>query len=127
MLLEDANNQDYVAEYLQLKAANDQLRERGKQWLWDTLETLCVELNGQLQAKLDGHLLQTGRQEWQFMIPTSVGEATMAGERFGVMKFGSRMDVFLPATATVKVRVGEKVKAAVTILAELGDVPNASR
>jgi phosphatidylserine decarboxylase len=58
---------------------------------------------------------------------TKKGAVVKAGERFGVMKFGSRMDVFLPATATVKVRVGEKVKAAVTILAELGDVPNASR
>ena len=89
MLLEDANNQDYVAEYLRLKAVNDQFRARGKQWLWDTLETLCAELNGQLQAKLDGHLLQTGRQDWQFTIPTSIGEATMAGERFGV-RYGSQ-------------------------------------
>jgi phosphatidylserine decarboxylase len=58
---------------------------------------------------------------------TQEGAVVKAGERFGVMKFGSRMDVFLPATATVKVRVGEKVKAAVTILADLGEVPNASR
>lgn len=83
MLLEDANNQDYVAEYLRLKAINDQFRERGKQWLWSTLEMLCAELNRQRQTNLDGHLLQTGRQEWRFTIPTGVGEGTMVGERFG--------------------------------------------
>ena len=32
-----------------------------------------------------------------------------AGDRFGVMKFGSRMDVFLPADATIAVKVGDKV------------------
>jgi hypothetical protein len=93
MLLEDANNQDYVAEYLRLKAVNDQFRERGKQWLWGTLETLCAELNQQLQVNLDGHLLQTGRQDWQFTIPTSIGEATMAGERFGIRYRGQTLIV----------------------------------
>ena len=93
MLLEDANNQDYAAEYLRLKAVNDQFRERGKQWLWSTLETLRAELNSQLQTKLDGHLLQIGRQEWQFTIPTSIGEATMVGERFGVRYRGQTLVV----------------------------------
>jgi hypothetical protein len=93
MLLEDANNQDYAAENLRLKAVNDQFRERGKQWLWNSLEMLCAELNRQLQTKLDGHLLQTGRQEWQFMIPTSIGEATMVGERFGVRYRGQTLVV----------------------------------
>jgi phosphatidylserine decarboxylase len=58
---------------------------------------------------------------------TKEGAVVKAGERFGVMKFGSRMDVFLPVTATIKVAVGDKVTAAVTVLAELGDTPNASR
>jgi len=58
---------------------------------------------------------------------TTKGAVVKAGERFGVMKFGSRMDVFLPVTATVKVAVGDKVTAAVTVLAELGDIPNAPR
>jgi phosphatidylserine decarboxylase len=42
-----------------------------------------------------------------------------AGERFGVMKFGSRMDVFLPGDATLSTRVGDKVVGGVTILATL--------
>jgi phosphatidylserine decarboxylase len=48
-----------------------------------------------------------------------VGDEVKAGDRFGVMKFGSRMDLFLPPAAAVRVKVGDKVVAAVTVLAEL--------
>jgi phosphatidylserine decarboxylase len=47
------------------------------------------------------------------------GDAVEAGDRFGVMKFGSRMDIFVPESATVTARVGEKVVAAVTVIARL--------
>ncbi len=91
MLIEDANNQAYVAEYLKLKASNDQFRERGKQWLWETLEKLCAEINLQLAAKPDGQILQCGRQPWQFELQTNTGKATMAGERFGVRYRGQTL------------------------------------
>jgi phosphatidylserine decarboxylase len=48
-----------------------------------------------------------------------VGDEVSAGDRFGVMKFGSRMDIFLPGAARITATVGDKVVAAVTILAEL--------
>ena len=48
-----------------------------------------------------------------------VGDQVNAGDRFGVMKFGSRMDLFLPLTASIEVKVGDKVVAAVTVLAEV--------
>jgi phosphatidylserine decarboxylase len=47
------------------------------------------------------------------------GEAVQAGQRFGVMKFGSRMDVFVPADADVTVRVGDTVRGGETIIAVL--------
>jgi len=47
------------------------------------------------------------------------GDVVKAGDRFGVMKFGSRMDVFLPATATILVKPGDKVMAAITVIAKL--------
>ena len=50
---------------------------------------------------------------------TTVGEVVKAGDRYGVMKFGSRMDLFLPTTATVMVKVNEKVIAGVTVIAKL--------
>jgi phosphatidylserine decarboxylase len=40
------------------------------------------------------------------------------GQRYGFIRFGSRVDVYLPLTATPKVMVGEKVSATETILAE---------
>ena len=50
---------------------------------------------------------------------TRVGAEVVAGERFGVMKFGSRMDVFLPLTASLRVSVGQTVRAAETVIAVL--------
>jgi phosphatidylserine decarboxylase len=47
------------------------------------------------------------------------GAEVKAGDRYGVMKFGSRMDVFVPATAELKVRVGDVVRAAEDVLAVL--------
>lgn len=47
------------------------------------------------------------------------GDVVKAGDRFGIMKFGSRMDLFLPAAAALRVAAGEKVIGAVTVLAEL--------
>ena len=47
------------------------------------------------------------------------GSQLAAGQRFGIMKFGSRMDVFLPPDAELKVSVGEKVVGGVTVMATL--------
>ncbi len=46
------------------------------------------------------------------------GDTVTAGERFGMIKFGSRVDVLLPASATVCVKVGDKTSAGETILGE---------
>ena len=45
------------------------------------------------------------------------GTDVRAGDRFGLMKFGSRMDVFVPREAQLDVRVGDRVRAAETVLA----------
>lgn len=47
------------------------------------------------------------------------GAELQAGQRFGIMKFGSRMDVFLPPSAALKVGVGDKVVGGVTVMAIL--------
>jgi phosphatidylserine decarboxylase len=48
----------------------------------------------------------------------SVGDTVRAGERFGMIKFGSRVDVFVPANAAVRVQVGNMSVAGETVLAE---------
>ena len=47
------------------------------------------------------------------------GKNLEAGERFGFIRFGSRVDLYLPLDAQVKVVIGEKVYASSSVLAEL--------
>lgn len=47
------------------------------------------------------------------------GDRAVAGERFGMIKFGSRVDVLIPAGAKVKVKLGEKTVAGETVLAAM--------
>jgi phosphatidylserine decarboxylase len=47
------------------------------------------------------------------------GAEVRAGDRYGVMKFGSRMDVFLPVGSELRVKVGEAVRGGETIIAVL--------
>src|ERR1044071_201178 len=47
------------------------------------------------------------------------GDVVDAGGRFGVMKFGSRMDVFVPQGSTLRVKAGDRVSAGVTVIAVL--------
>ena len=47
------------------------------------------------------------------------GRQVQAGERFGIMKFGSRMDVFLPVSAVLRVAVRDRVRGGETVLATL--------
>ena len=46
-----------------------------------------------------------------------LGDSVVKGDRFGMMKFGSRMDIAIPIDADVRVKVGDKVVAAETIIA----------
>jgi len=48
------------------------------------------------------------------------GETLARGQRVGLMKFGSRMDVFLPMDATLLVSVGDRVVGGETVLARFG-------
>jgi len=47
------------------------------------------------------------------------GADVRAGDRFGIMKFGSRMDVFLPTAAQITVKVGDFVRGGETVIAVL--------
>lgn len=45
------------------------------------------------------------------------GESLKQGQRYGIIKFSSRLDIFLPLDVAVKVKLNDKVKAGETVLA----------
>jgi len=47
------------------------------------------------------------------------GETLKRGERFGLIRFGSRVDIYLPASIRIRIQRGDKVKAGLTIVGEL--------
>jgi phosphatidylserine decarboxylase len=47
------------------------------------------------------------------------GDQVRQGDRMGLIRFGSRVDVFLPTDAQVRVKVGDNVFAGVTVISEL--------
>jgi phosphatidylserine decarboxylase len=51
---------------------------------------------------------------------SKLGEKVKQGDRMGIIRFGSRVDVFLPVGSTVRAKLGDATTAGVTIL---GDLP----
>jgi phosphatidylserine decarboxylase len=49
----------------------------------------------------------------------SVGDQVEQGDRLGIIRFGSRVDVFVPLGTEVKVTIGQAITAGTTVLAEL--------
>ncbi len=70
------------------------------------VKVLCVQVAGLIARRI--------------VCWVSPGECVQRGERYGLIRFGSRMDTFLPLGTTVKVAVGDRVKGGETIL---GDLP----
>jgi phosphatidylserine decarboxylase len=54
------------------------------------------------------------------------GDRLARGERYGFIRFGSRVDVYLPPDARARVAIGDKVKASSTVLAQLAAAPRAT-
>ncbi|HMH85417.1 MAG TPA: phosphatidylserine decarboxylase family protein [Gemmatimonadaceae bacterium] len=50
---------------------------------------------------------------------SKLGESVKQGDRMGIIRFGSRVDVFLPVGSTIRAKLGEVTTAGVTILAVL--------
>jgi len=51
-----------------------------------------------------------------------VGDRVERGQRIGLIKFGSRVDVLMPASANLKVKTGSRVKGGSTVIAVLPEV-----
>lgn len=54
------------------------------------------------------------------------GDVVKKGSQCGIIKFGSRIDMYLPLDADIKVEIGDDVRACETVIAELGNKPVSS-
>ena len=82
------------------------------------------ERNGILIEMEDGRALPVvqiaGLVARRIVCFTGEGAALVRGERFGLIRFGSRLDVYLPESVVPLVRVGQTMVAGETVIAETG-------
>jgi len=51
------------------------------------------------------------------------GDMLAAGQRIGLIRFGSRVDIYLPTGTEPQIVLGQKVVAGETVIAEIGQAP----
>ena len=54
------------------------------------------------------------------------GDASRAGDRYGIVKFGSRMDVIVPPHVAFTAQIGDRVTAGETVIGHFGEAPPAA-
>ena len=88
-------------------AKASQENERNALWIKtkDGQDVTCVQIAGLIARRI--------------LCYAPSGTVLSKGQRYGFIRFGSRVDIYLPLTAKVKVALGDKVSAGATILAEL--------
>jgi len=91
-------------------AALDKSSEENERMaLWirtdDGVDVTCVQIAGLIARRV--------------LCYVNSGERLERGQRYGFIRFGSRVDLYLPVGSTARVSVGDKVTAAETIVAEL--------
>ncbi len=81
--------------------------ERNALWIKTDrgLDVTCVQIAGLIAKRIICH--------------AKPGDRLARGQRFGFIRFGSRVDVYLPTDTRINVNIGDKVYATLTILAEL--------
>ena len=57
----------------------------------------------------------------RILLETGVGDRLLVGQHFGIIRFGSRVDVYLPAGTAPRVILGQRTVAGETILGQVGD------
>jgi phosphatidylserine decarboxylase len=87
------------------KASSDNERNALVIRMDDGREISCVQVAGLIARRILCYVHQ--------------GDRLTRGQRYGFIRFGSRVDVYLPPGSVPKVAIGEAVKASSTVLAEL--------
>ena len=87
------------------KASSHNERNAMVMRLADGTEISCVQVAGLIARRI--------------LCYVKAGETLARGQRYGFIRFGSRVDVYLPPGSTPRVAIGDKVSASSTVLAEL--------
>ena len=87
------------------KASEDNERNSLRIKMADGREVAAVQISGLVARRI--------------VCFTKKGAHTQAGQRFGLIRFGSRVDVYLPEGVTPRVSIGQTMVAGETVLAEL--------
>lgn len=82
--------------------------ERNALWIKtaDGTDVTCVQVAGLVARRI--------------LCYVKSGDRLARGQRYGFIRFGSRVDIYLPLSAVPKIAVGDKVSATSTVIAELG-------
>jgi phosphatidylserine decarboxylase len=99
----------HAGTFLNASLAKSSLEnERSALWLKtpNGADVTCVQIAGLIARRI--------------LCYAKTGQHLSRGDRFGFIRFGSRVDLYLPLTATPKASVGDKVYATTTVLAVLG-------
>jgi len=89
---------------------------------WDENASLQNEQNIFTQATEHGEIVYKQIAGWVARRVVSwkkAGDEVARGERIGLVRFGSRMDIWLPGEAEIAVKVGENVKGGSSVLARM--------
>lgn len=95
----------------------------------NAMNETCAELNEQNTVTVEG---EGGRVVFKqiagllarrIVFTKKVGDHVARGERVGLIKFGSRTDILLDGSASLQIRVGDRVKGGATVLALLNPIP----
>nr|MCH9639515.1 phosphatidylserine decarboxylase [Betaproteobacteria bacterium] len=81
--------------------------ERNALWIKTDsgVDVTCVQVAGLIAKRILCHVMP--------------GDHLERGQRFGFIRFGSRVDVYVPLETKINVNIGDKVFATSTVLAEL--------
>jgi phosphatidylserine decarboxylase len=91
----------------------------------NAMNPACAECNEQNIATVFGEGMEVTFKQIAGLLARRIvftpreGEVLERGQRVGLIKFGSRVDVIFPAEATLKVKVGNRVKGGETVLAAM--------
>jgi phosphatidylserine decarboxylase len=87
------------------KASSDNERNALILRMDDGRELSCVQVAGLIARRI--------------LCYVKAGDRLTRGQRYGFIRFGSRVDLYLPIEARARVAIGDKVKATTTVIAEL--------